>query len=81
MSAPEHTPERKDTTPGKNPRRKTRKSPRRSRSVVSAADRAKVRAAISALPPLSESEVDALCEVIRVTRARWEREDERKTGE
>jgi hypothetical protein len=78
MSAPEHTPERKEVKPGKNPTRNRRRS---SRGVLSSADRAKIRAAIRALPPLSEDEVDALCETIRVTRARWEREDEKETRE
>ena len=69
--------DRKDGKPGKNPRREIMKH---SRGVVSAADRARVRDAIRALPPLSDAEVDALCEVIRITRARWAREDERADG-
>ena len=49
------------------------------RTRISPSDRRKIRETIDALPPLSEEEIDALCETIRIVRVRWEREDENDT--
>jgi hypothetical protein len=38
-------------------------------------DRAAIRAAVAALPPLTDEQVDALCDVIIAARKRWQRED------
>jgi hypothetical protein len=54
-------------------------SKRARRIEISKSDRRKIRETIDALPPLSEEEIDALCETIRIVRAHWEREDETRT--
>jgi len=40
-----------------------------------AEDRAAIRAAVAALPPLTDEQADALCDVIIAARKRWQRED------
>jgi len=49
-------------------------------SVLSEADRAAVRAAVAALPPLTDEQVAGVCEVIVATRARWRRQDTDHAG-
>lgn len=42
---------------------------------LSQSDVRKIGAAVRALPPLSDDQIDQLCEVIRIARARWRREE------
>jgi hypothetical protein len=44
---------------------------------LSAQQRATIRAAIAALPPMTNDQVDSVCEVIVTARERWRREDHR----
>jgi hypothetical protein len=44
---------------------------------LSARQRAAIRAAIAALPPMSNEQVDSVCEVIVTARERWHRDDQR----
>ena len=44
-------------------------------------DRAAIRAAVAALPPLTDEQVDALCDVIIAARKRWQREDAARAGQ
>jgi hypothetical protein len=44
---------------------------------LSEQQRATIRAAIAALPPMSNEQVDSVCEVIIAARERWRREDHR----
>jgi hypothetical protein len=44
-------------------------------AVLSEAQRAAIAAAVAALPPMTEEQVDAVCEVIVTARARWRRTD------
>jgi hypothetical protein len=38
-------------------------------------DRTAIHAAVAALPPLTDEQVDALCDIIIAARKRWQRED------
>jgi hypothetical protein len=51
--------------------RRTRREP----GELTDQDRAAIRAAVLALPPLTDEQVDALCETIVATWARWSREN------
>jgi hypothetical protein len=44
---------------------------------LSEQQRAAIRAAIAALPPMTNDQVDSVCEVIVTARERWRREDHR----
>jgi len=39
--------------------------------VVSKQDLAAVHAAVDALPPMTDEQIDAICETIQTARARW----------
>jgi len=43
--------------------------------VLSPTQREAIRAAILALPPMTDEQTDALCDVITTARQRWRRED------
>jgi hypothetical protein len=42
--------------------------------VITAEQAAAVRAAVMALPPMTDEQIAAVCEVIVTSRARWQRE-------
>jgi hypothetical protein len=82
-----HHPSTDDTTAGKteetsppNRHRATTARNRPAGGVLTEADKATIRAAVLALPPLTDEQIDGICEVITVARHRWQREDHhRKT--
>jgi hypothetical protein len=47
--------------------------------VLTEAQQDAIKAAVAALPPMTDQQVDAVCEVINAARARWRRHTDHPT--